>query len=60
MERKGETENQCEKETLIGFSPIHAPTRDQTHNLGMCPDQELNPPPFGVQDDAPPESHQPG
>ena len=33
--------------------PIRAPTRDWTWNLGMCPDQESNPQPFGVQDDTP-------
>ena len=26
---------------------------DWTRNLGMCPDQESNPQPFGVWDDAP-------
>ena len=33
--------------------PIHTPTKDQTHSLGMCPDWDLNPQPLGVQDDAP-------
>ena len=33
--------------------PIRTPTGDQTHNLGMCPDQESNPQAFGVQDSAP-------
>ena len=32
--------------------PICTLTGDGTHNLGMCPDWELNPQPFGVQDDA--------
>ena len=32
---------------------ICAPTRDQTINLGMCPDQGSNPQYFGVWDDAP-------
>ena len=32
---------------------MHAPSRDQAHNLVMCPDWELNLPPSGVQDDAP-------
>ena len=27
--------------------PIHVPIGDQTWNLGMCPDQELNLQPFG-------------
>ena len=33
--------------------PINALTRDQTHNLGMCPDWESNLKPFGVQNNAP-------
>ena len=33
--------------------PTHAPTGDQTHSPGVCPDQGSNPQPFGVQDDAP-------
>ena len=28
--------------------PIHTPTRDQTRNLGMCPDGESNLQLFGV------------
>ena len=31
--------------------PVRSLTRDQTHNLAVCPDQELNLHPFGVQDD---------
>ena len=30
-----------------------SPTRDGTCNLGMCPDQESNPKPFGIWDNAP-------
>ena len=37
----------------IQLPPIHTLTRDQTHNLGMCPDWELNPQPSGLQDGAP-------
>ena len=33
--------------------PIHSLTRDQTHNLGLCPDWELNLQPFGVWNNAP-------
>ena len=41
----------CEKHWLVAaYTPQ---TGDQTRNLGMCPDQGLNPQPFGVQDDAP-------
>ena len=29
------------------------PTGNQTHNLGMCPDQESNLQPFGVQHNQP-------
>ena len=37
------------------------PTGDQTHNLGTCPDRELNPGHFAVWDDAQPtEAHQSG
>ena len=32
---------------------VHALTGDQTHNLGMCPDQESNPWPFDLWDEAP-------
>ena len=32
---------------------IGAPNGDPTHNRGRCPDQELNPQTFGVQDNAP-------
>lgn len=30
-----------------------APTRDQTHKLGVCPDWGVNPQPFAVQYDTP-------
>ena len=52
-ERKGEREKyQCETSTgSLPYVP-RAPSRDQTHNLGMCPDQELNLWPFGIWDDA--------
>ena len=29
-------------------------TGNQTHDLGMCPDRESNPQPFGVQDNVQP------
>ena len=35
------------------FFPLHALTRDRTHNLGMCPEWGSNPQLFGVQDNAP-------
>ena len=33
--------------------PIHTPTGDWTHRLGMCPDWKLNPQPFNVWGNAP-------
>lgn len=36
-----------EKERNIDWLPlVLTPTRDQTHSLGRCPDQELNLQPF--------------
>ena len=49
--REGERGGEREKHRLVA-SHRH-PTRDQTHNLAVCPDQELNPRPFGLQDDTP-------
>ena len=43
----GREKNWCEKHQLV------ASTRNQTHNLAMCPDQELNPQCFGVWDNVP-------
>ena len=40
-----------EKHQLVASCP--AWTRDQPHNLGMCPDWKLNPQSFGAQDDTP-------
>ena len=40
-------EREREKRQLV------APTRDQTHKLGMCPDRGPNPQPFAVRYDAP-------
>ena len=42
--REGEKEGEklrCERETWISCLSL-VPNRDQTHNLGLCPDQELN------------------
>ena len=38
-----------------GERNISVREKHRTHNLGMCPDQEWNPQPFGVQDSAPTE-----
>ena len=40
------------REKLIGCLCIRTLTRDQTHNLHMCPDQDLNPWPFSLSDNA--------
>ena len=32
---------------------VRTPAGDGTRNLGVCPDQEFNPRPFGLWDDAP-------
>ena len=46
-----------EGERTIDVKNINQPslvqTRDPIHNPGMCPDQESNPWPLGLQDDAP-------
>ena len=55
-ETKGYRETEREKKTLMGWPPAHARTRDQTHNLGMCPDWESNPQPFGARGNASTES----
>lgn len=41
------------KININGLPPIRTLTGNQTYNLGMCPDQELNTQPLGVQDDVP-------
>ena len=52
--RNGEGEkHQCDRETSLGCFPYCTQNRDQTHNLGMFPDWELNQQPFGVQENAP-------
>ena len=52
-DRERERDRQTDRQTDIDHLPlIHALTRDQTCNLGTCPDWELNPQPFGVHDDA--------
>ena len=55
---EGERERERERERLMWernidqLRPGHTPTGDWMCNLGMCPDQELNPQPSGVQGDA--------
>ena len=49
--REGEEERLIGERNINWLPPVHTWTgpgiRDQTHNLGMCSDQELNPQPFG-------------
>ena len=48
-------ERERERERNIDcLPPAHTLTGDQTHSLGMCPDQELNQQPPGAWDEAQP------
>ena len=49
---KGREKREGEKHRSVG-PLIYVPSRDQVCNPGMHPDQELNPQPLGLQDDAP-------
>ena len=54
--REREKEKHYVREKHQSIALIHAPTSDQTCNLGilgMCPDWELNPQCFGVCDEVP-------
>ena len=55
-------EKEKEREINIDQLPLaYAPNEDQTCNAGICPDQESNLKPLGLQDDAQTnEPHQPG
>lgn len=46
-------EKRRERERNKRETSIHALIKDQICKLDMCPDWELNPQPFGVQDDTP-------
>lgn len=48
---EGGRERENEKHQSVACT--RTPTRDQTSNMGICPDLELNPPPLDVWDDAP-------
>ena len=52
-EREREGEGEGERERSIGCFPLSAPLRDQTHNLGMYPNQGLNLQPFGAWENSP-------
>ena len=49
VERERERETLVWERSIYWLSPIHAPTRDQTGNPGMCPHWELDPKPFGAR-----------
>ena len=42
-----------ERETSVGCLLVCMPTREWTCTLGLCPEQESNPRPFSLWDDAP-------
>ena len=44
-ERERERETSMQAKNIEQLLPVCALTRDGTHNLGMCPDRELNPQP---------------
>ena len=50
--REREKKHRCER-TINQLPPKWAVTGDWTCNLGMCPNQESNPWPFGLQDNTP-------
>ena len=53
QEREKGREGERKRERNIHLLPaIHTPTRDQTHNPGMCTDWGSNPKLFGAQDQA--------
>lgn len=53
-ERRKGSRRELELERNTNWLPsARIPTRDQTHNLGMCWDWELNPRPFSTGDDTP-------
>ena len=57
LEREEGKERERERNINVGninqLPPVHAPSGDPSHNLGMCSDWGLNLQSFGVQDDAP-------
>ena len=50
--RERETEREQEDISVCCF-PYMPLTGNQTHNLGLCPDQEVNLQSFSIQDDTP-------
>ena len=49
--RERERERHIHVRNIDRLPPVHAPNGDGTCNLGMYPDQGLNPQPFGVRND---------
>ena len=53
--QEGEREGNIKVKRNIDWLPLLCvQTRDQTSNLGMCPNYESNPQPFGLWDDTEP------
>ena len=53
-ERRGVGERERKRgRDVMGWKYQSVATRDQTCNLGVCPDRESYPPPFGAQDNTP-------
>lgn len=55
-ERKEERNMDVKENTCVSIDhlpPIRVLNGDLTHNLGVSPDPESSPQPFGTQDDAP-------
>ena len=48
-----EKERNINARNMYRLPHVGATTRDQTHNLGVCPYWESNQQPFGLQDDPP-------
>ena len=44
-----ERDTSMEERNIDQLPPVHTPTTVRTQNPGMCPDQESNRQPFGVQ-----------
>ena len=53
FQREGKEGNIDVRENINQLPPVHAPTGDQTCNLGMCFDQESSPQHFCLQDGSP-------
>ena len=52
-EREKERERDLDVRNFDQLPPVYVLTGDWTHNLGMCPDWELNPQSFSEWDNTP-------